>query len=848
MLAQEQVELFLVKEVSKIMGVDQSDLDLSASLLDSGADSLLLVELLQSINDQFGVSIAVGKVFSELTSINQMTLFIENELLNTNPVLTEITEEPVLEMALPILNEDKHSFSSEAFVNNSSKSSLENIVQQQLQIMTRHLELLKSNKTIGNTTEVTLKNSNVKETIINKPSDSFDSNLTHELTIDDAEVSGRKSVDRFNLFDKRNEEDNRLADELKNTHISKLIDVYTLRTSASKAETQSARKVLADNRASAGFRMSLKEMVYPILSDRTDGSHIWDIDGNEYIDFTMGFGTHLFGHSPDFAKKAIEAQFKIGMPIGPQSPLAGKVASLFCKLTKQDRVVFCNTGSEATMTAVRLARAASGRDKIAIFSGSYHGTFDGFLARRKSGTDVSFPVATGVIKSMVENVVVLDYGNKSALDYIKKHGSELAAVIIEPVQSRHLSNQPKEFLTQVRALTLDSQTAFIWDEVITGFRIAPGGAQEYFGIQADIATYGKILGGGMPVGAVGGKAKYLDYIDGGWWQYGDESYPQSDMTFFAGTFSKHPLTMAASLSVLKHIEKQGPKLQKKLGDITASMAQQLNRFFDKECLDIRIEYFGSLFRFESSGNLDLLFLHLMTKGIFIWEGRNCFISTAHSDNDIVEFIKAVEVSVLDLKKDHLAPMSTTQNAQQEKLLSASQKRFFDLSEKGSEGNRACNICVGLRLEGKLDKAGLEKSISRVIKRHESLHANFLGNKQRICWDSDAVDFPFIKSTEMKDSTKVEDWLAMDQKQEFQLGSGPLYRFKLYELGGDLHVLSIAVHHLICDGMAMVILIDELRRLYDAELQGVSAGLPPAESYSQWVSQEKKYIDSAEYKA
>src|SRR5258706_6475476 len=227
---------------------------------------------------------------------------------------------------------------------------------------------------------------------------------------------------------------------------------------------------------------------------------------------------------------------------------------------------------------------------------------------------------------------------------------ELAAVIVEPVQSRAPENQPVEFLRQLRALTQTAGVAFIWDEVITGFRAAPGGAQEYFGISADIATYGKILGGGMPIGVVAGKARFLDVIDGGTWSYGDGSYPRTEQTFFAGTFSKHPLAMSAALAVLQRLEQSGPELQQNLNRRTAALAEELNSHFEEQELPLRIAHFSSLFRFSFAGNMDLLFYHLNHRGIYIWEGRNCFLSTEHSDEDIASFVRAVKESVLELRE------------------------------------------------------------------------------------------------------------------------------------------------------------------------------------------------------
>ena len=161
--------------------------------------------------------------------------------------------------------------------------------------------------------------------------------------------------------------------------------------------------------------MLWKELVYPIVGERSAGSRIWDIDGNEYVDMTMGFGVNLFGHSPRFITEAIEQQLRKGMQLGPQTEMAGEVAEMFCELTGLERVAFCNSGTEAVMVALRLARAVTRRTKIALFAGSYHGTFDGVLGRAgrvQNGMAQTIPTAPGVPPHMIEDVIVLDYNTQ----------------------------------------------------------------------------------------------------------------------------------------------------------------------------------------------------------------------------------------------------------------------------------------------------------------------------------------------------------------------------------------------------------------------------------------------------
>jgi glutamate-1-semialdehyde aminotransferase len=191
-------------------------------------------------------------------------------------------------------------------------------------------------------------------------------------------------------------------------------------------------------------------MVYPIVGERSAGSRVWDIDGNSYVDLAMGFGVNLFGHAPDFVTAAVAEQLARGIQIGPQSNLAGEVAEGIAALTGMERVTFSNTGTEAVMTALRVARAVTGRPKVALFAGSYHGSFDGVLVRPGSahGAAGALPLAPGVPPRLVEDLLVLPYGEETALELLRTAGRELAAVLVEPVQSRRPDFQPQAFLQE----------------------------------------------------------------------------------------------------------------------------------------------------------------------------------------------------------------------------------------------------------------------------------------------------------------------------------------------------------------------------------------------------------------
>jgi glutamate-1-semialdehyde 2,1-aminomutase len=446
---------------------------------------------------------------------------------------------------------------------------------------------------------------------------------------------------------------------------------YNQKTQKSKNYAQSNRKILADNKSMVEFQLPFKELYYPIVTQQSYGSKIQDVDGNEYIDLVMGYGVNLLGHNPPFIKAAILEQLERGIQLGSQPKLIGEVANLIQELTGVERVAFSNTGTEAVMTAIRLARTVTGRKKIVMFSNSYHGHFDGTLGKAKiiDNQAQTMAIAPGIPANYLADILVLKYGDEQSLKVIKEHHQELAAVLVEPVQSSQLNLQPKAFLQELRQITTDSQITLIFDEMVTGFRIHPGGAQAWFEVEADIVTYGKIVGGGLPIGIIAGKAQYLDTIDGGMWNYGDLSSPETKTTVFAGTHCKHPLAIASAKAILEHLKAQGANLQKELNERTSQFVDTLNSYFESEKLPIYLTNFGSLFgpcaeeedfdepseeESELSLVFDFLYYHLLSKGVML-RGNGGFLATAHTEEDINYIFQAVKDSIAELRQGEFLP-------------------------------------------------------------------------------------------------------------------------------------------------------------------------------------------------
>jgi len=441
------------------------------------------------------------------------------------------------------------------------------------------------------------------------------------------------------------------------TRLDAFIRRYCERTRRSKEHTQEHRTVLADPRAVTGFRPALKELVYQIVIDRSSGSRVWDLDGNEYVDALNGFGASLFGWQAPFVTEAAIAQLTRGHEIGPMHRLAGEVAKLICEFTGFDRAGFCNTGSEAVLGCMRIARTVTGRTTIVSFNNSYHGINDEVIIRGTKKLK-AVPAAPGIMPNTTQNMLVLDYGTEESLAIIRERAGECAAFLIEPVQSRRPDFQPREFLRTLREIADQHGVVYIFDEVITGFRSDPGGAQSVFGIRADLASYGKVIGGGFPFGVIAGRRQYMDALDGGFWQYGDDSCPTVGVTYFAGTFCRHPLALAAAKASLLHLKECGPALQESLNTKTSQMATELNAFFASVGAPYEIRHFASLWKTfitEEHPYADLIFYYLRDRGIHILEGFPCFMTTAHTDDDVKRIVDAFKSAVAELQAAEFIP-------------------------------------------------------------------------------------------------------------------------------------------------------------------------------------------------
>jgi glutamate-1-semialdehyde 2,1-aminomutase len=394
----------------------------------------------------------------------------------------------------------------------------------------------------------------------------------------------------------------------------------------------------------------------PIFIERAKGSKIYDVDGNVYIDYVLSWGPLILGHSHpkvvSALKKAVEKGTSYGAPTRLEIELAGLVLKAYPSM---DKVRMVNSGTEAAMSAIRLARGFSGRDKIVKFEGCYHGHADGLLVKAGSGAATfGVPDSPGVPKSCAKNTITLPFNDLKALRaVIKNEWKSIACVIIEPVVGNMGCVLPKPgYLESLRKLTKDYGIILIFDEVMTGFRVAYGGAQAHYGIAPDMTCLGKVIGGGLPVGAYGGKNEIMSIVS-----------PEGPV-YQAGTLSGNPIAMTAGIETLKIISKDGIYneleniallLEKGLVD-AARTAGVKTRFYRAGTMFCTYFTDSDVFDYKTAKSADTakfskFFAGMLNRGINIAPSQfeAGFISLAHTEKDVEKTVKAAYESFKEVR-------------------------------------------------------------------------------------------------------------------------------------------------------------------------------------------------------
>ena len=831
--------------LGELAGKDMGGVDPQATFFEMGFDSLLLTQVATVLKKRFPIKITFRQLLEELTSLQAIARYIDGKLppeavagtpsadgsSNSSTVATpgDSSSTPFAREIPPVGTIGVA----------PGSSTLERIINEQLVLMARQLEMLRGPR-MRNLTSM---DSVALQPIPIAAQQAGDTPAGHGLENDLKRFGPFKGIEIGPKGGLTPKQERALAE---------LTARYNRRTAGSKSYAQKHRSHFCDPRAAGNFRQLWKEMVYPIVCARSRGGKIWDIDGNEYVDLTLGFGANYFGHSPEFVVGAVEAQLQKGFEIGPQSPLAGEAAQMLCEMTGMERATFCNTGSEAVMAAIRVVRTVTGRDKIVYFSGDYHGIFDEVLAHAGmiGGRPGALPIAPGI--PQLQNIIVLEYGNPASLHVIRANAGEIGGVIVEPVQSRHPDLQPRDFLRALRELTAEKDIALIFDEIVTGFRAAPGGAQEYFGIRADLATYGKVVGGGMPIGVLAGTRRFMDALDGGMWSFGDESFPEIGVTFFAGTFVRHPLAMAATHATLQHLKKAGAELQRQTTDKTSRFVRRLNDYFISVDVPIRLQTFSSVFYYDFHPDLKfagLLFYYLRDRGVHIWEGRVGQICTAHSEEELNFVFEAFKSSVEELQAGGLIPVrdvssktSPMDGLKSNRMtgipLTEAQREIWISCQMGDDANCAYNESCSLHLEGVVDLEALQKALQRVIERHDAFHYRFNSTGDSQKFESEThFELPLQDLTSVageNHAEKIQKIIARDMAMPFDLANGPLFRTQLLKLGTEQFQLIFTTHHLVCDGWSFGVFYQELAQFYSALAQLKTCNIPSAMQFAEFI--------------
>ena len=393
----------------------------------------------------------------------------------------------------------------------------------------------------------------------------------------------------------------------------------------------------------------------PIILTKGRRCRVWDADGMEYIDFLASWGALILGHAPKKVVKAVQDEAERGLSFGLTNPHEITLARLVVEMIPSvEKVRFVNSGTEATMSAVRLARGITGRKLIVKFEGCYHGHYDSLLVSAGSGVATfGIPGTPGIPEEIAKLTIVLPYNNVEAVrEAFEKYGKDIACVIVEPVAGNMGVVIPeKEFLKELRRLTKEHGSLLIFDEVITGFRLSKGGAQERFGIEPDITCLGKILGGGLPVGAYGGRREIMDRVA-----------PEGDI-YQAGTLAGNPLAMVSGTETLKELRDKEPYGE--LEEKTKKLAKGVGKILEEKGVPHRINQIASMMTvfftdkevkdFETAKSSDTemfakFFRALLDEGVLIPPSQfeAWFLTTAHEDEDIDEALERIERAVKKL--------------------------------------------------------------------------------------------------------------------------------------------------------------------------------------------------------
>jgi amino acid adenylation domain-containing protein len=815
----------LTSVLAEVAGLSESELRPDLPLVEQGLDSLSLTQATLEIDRVFGLRLRFRRLMEDLDTVERLAAALDAEL-PAGRFAPARTADPLPPAALAAPA--------------AAPADAVALLQQQMLWMQQQLALLGGAAAVGMTPAPAAAASPTPA----PPANREPATPAPDLKAQPFGASARIALAPAQGLDAR-----------QRAWLDDFTGRYLARSGKSRAFSQQHRARMADPRVVTGFNPQWKDLVYPIVAERSEGAQIWDLDGNAYIDLLGCFGANLLGYRTPALTAAMHAQLDRGIEVGPQHPLAAEVAELISEFTGHARVGFCNTGSEAVMGAMRVARTVTGRKTIAIFTHSYHGIFDEVIVR---GTRQlrSLAAAPGILANAVENVLVLDYAADASLEILRQRGHELAAIMIEPVQNKHPTLQPRAFVQALREICDDCGAALIFDEVVTGFRLAPGGAQQFYGVRADLCAYGKIIGGGLPLAALAGEAHWMDALDGGHWQYGDDSYPEAGVTYFAGTFVRHPLALAAGRATLLELRRGGQALYDALNARTQGLIDRLNAAFAQRTAPVRAVHCASLWRLswdEDQKHVSLFYYLARFHGLHLYEQFGHFVTLAFGEAEIDRVVE-VFVAALDelmalgliTPRAGATPRLPAAPEAVESALGPGQTERWLVTAMHREGARALVETYRLTLSGLPSLDALQRAVRTLVLRHPGLRLRIDAERplQRLgpsepdyaCLDLRAQPSPAAEADASFEVLRARRYAPAD---------GALMAIRLCLLDAARAELQMAGSHLVFDGWATGVFMRELALLLRAESDGGSALLPAAGSPFAFAREGHERIEGAE---